>query len=137
MIIQKGIFCVYVFPPVFEMLHAAQTAEPAVDHDGHSGAERLTLLHAAQSNIDTPEAGKSRSVDVRVPAMLIDKDSVLPVRGQNYRASLFDDAQDCVPQGTAGFRVHACCWFVLWIENNVFSAAATTLRRRFVYRFSH
>lgn len=65
-----------VFPPVFEMLHAAQTAEPAVDHDGHSGAERFTLLHAAQSKIDTPEAGKSRSVDVTVPAVLINKDGI-------------------------------------------------------------
>lgn len=37
-----------VSPPVFEVLHAAQAAEPAVDHDGHSGAERFTFLHAAQ-----------------------------------------------------------------------------------------
>lgn len=39
-----------VFPPVFEMLHTAQAAEPAVDHDGHSGAECFTLLHAAQKH---------------------------------------------------------------------------------------
>ncbi len=38
-----------VLPPVFQMLHTAQTAEPAVDHDGHSGAESFTLLHAAKN----------------------------------------------------------------------------------------
>lgn len=38
----------FVSPPVFEVLHAAQAAEPAVDHDGHSGTERFAFLHAAQ-----------------------------------------------------------------------------------------
>lgn len=33
--------------PVLEVLHAAQAAEAAVDHDGHPGAQRLALLHAA------------------------------------------------------------------------------------------
>lgn len=33
--------------PVLEVLHAAQAAESAVDHDGHPGAQRLALLHAA------------------------------------------------------------------------------------------
>lgn len=40
--------CVLSPPPVFEVLHAAQAAEPAVDHDGHSGTERFAFLHAAQ-----------------------------------------------------------------------------------------
>lgn len=42
----------FVSPPVFEVLHTAQAAEPAVDHDGHSGTERLTFLHAAQRRIN-------------------------------------------------------------------------------------
>lgn len=41
-------FVVFSSPPVFEVLHAAQAAEPAVDHDGHPGAERFAFLHAAQ-----------------------------------------------------------------------------------------
>lgn len=37
-----------VIAPVFEMLYTAQTAEPAIDHDGHSSAESFALLHAAK-----------------------------------------------------------------------------------------
>lgn len=33
------------------MLHAAQTAEPAVDHDGHPGAKSFTLLHTITRHI--------------------------------------------------------------------------------------
>lgn len=34
------------------MLHAAQAAEPAVDHDGHPGAKCFTLLHAVKKHKD-------------------------------------------------------------------------------------
>lgn len=47
------------------------------------------------------------------------------MRGQDYRSSLFDNAQDGVPQSTTGFRVHACCGFILWTGNNRNSVAAT------------
>lgn len=39
-----------VFAPVFEVLHTAQAAEPAVDHDGHPSAKGFTLLHAVRKN---------------------------------------------------------------------------------------
>lgn len=31
--------------PVLQVLYRSQTLEPAVDHDGHSGAKSLTFLH--------------------------------------------------------------------------------------------
>lgn len=34
------------------MLCAAETGEPAVDHDGESGAQRLALLHAVRGEHD-------------------------------------------------------------------------------------
>lgn len=39
--------------------------------------------------------------------------SIQPVRRQDDGASLFNDAQDCVPQSTPSFRVHPCCRFIL------------------------
>ena len=39
---------VAVAKSVLEVCGAAQTFESSVDHDGHPGAERLTLLHTVE-----------------------------------------------------------------------------------------
>lgn len=36
--------------PIFKVLHTAQTAEPAVHHDSHSGTECFTLLHTVTNH---------------------------------------------------------------------------------------
>lgn len=50
-----------------------------------------------------------------------------PVRRQNYRASLFDDAQDGIPEGPACLRVHACRWLILRTFRHKKLAAALNL----------
>lgn len=50
---------------------------------------------------------------------------VEPVRGQDYRSALFDDAQDGVPESTTCLGVHACSWFILRTCKSRYSAAAT------------
>lgn len=41
--------------PVLEVLDAAQTLEPAVDHDPQSGAQGFTLLHATEHQETTAD----------------------------------------------------------------------------------
>lgn len=104
--------------PVLQVLNAAETSEPPVYHDGHPGTQSLTLLHAGTRRQgvrgqhvvkghgeDTVQGDRGRS--------RYGGQGLLPVGGEDHGASLLDDAVDAVPQGPAGFGVHAGCGLVL------------------------
>ena len=50
--------------------------------------------------------------------------AVLPVRGEDDGASLFDDAEDGVPERPPGLGVHPCRRLVLWPHNNYITHTA-------------
>ena len=90
--------------PVLEVLHAAQAAEAAVDHDGHPGAQRLALLHAARVG----GGGVRHTAETSVPPVLSPPSRAgnPPVGCEQHRAALPDQAEDAVPQEASGSWVH-------------------------------
>lgn len=52
--------------PVLEVLDAAQTLDPAVDHDPQSGTQSFTLLHAVETPGDNcPHRPRGHHVKVK------------------------------------------------------------------------
>lgn len=101
------------------MLDAAQTAEAAVHHDGHSGAQSFTFLHAEGKYHRLSQVYVKNHISLTQDCILsrshtsVNVEWILPVWGKHDGAALFDDAMDAVPQRPPGFGVHASGGFIL------------------------
>lgn len=105
--------------PILQVLHRSKTLEPAVDHDGHSGAESFTFLHTENTcvekqseNCTTVQTRWAKST-IDYPPSIRHVHRPLPVWGKNYSSSLFGDTEDAVPQKPFGFWVHSSRGLIL------------------------